>query len=339
MNIFKMEELYINSSDDVKLPDFIMKRFQIIPTAFFKQLVSKIKLFYKLDEIIYWGGDVWVVLPDSKIKRSHFYKMIIVNLLCRLSGKRIGYMGCGVGEITGYSLFLARLCSRLANFTLVRDARSGDLLRLPKENVLVDLATVAGVGSLVSKKRIRNKSLVIGLSVLYNLPNPDVNFEPYVSKLTTLTDQLLAQGHRVTFLPMFSTCQLHEDDTWASEHILQRLTKKSGAIIQTSSSVNDFIKNIDSVDIVIGTRLHTNILAILRGVPSIGIAYRAKVSSFFEDIDLSDCTVQLENIEDIMNIIQTMDQDYSAYLRKFDMAKLKLLSKGKAYKDYKNENL
>src|SRR5688572_17157705 len=99
LKLFVGHQLYINSADVSLLPQPIKFKVTTIATASRSGLLDKIKVFMLIKDVVYCGGDLWVELYGDKYPRQSLYKMAIVNLIARLCGKKVLYVGCGIGKL------------------------------------------------------------------------------------------------------------------------------------------------------------------------------------------------------------------------------------------------
>jgi polysaccharide pyruvyl transferase WcaK-like protein len=311
LQLFPGHELYINSADDTLLPAAVRGKVTTIATASGSGLMNKLRTFARIKHIVYNGGDLWVELYGDRFPRQSLYKMVIVNLLARLCGKKVFYMGCGIGKLTGYSLWLARLSARLANAIVVREQRSADVLALPHVQVLPDLVTNLDIAP-VTKSSI-GKPFTIGISLLYHLPNPEQNFPRLVKILTAIIDAMPQDSVRVVLFPMLASPHETHDDVWASEQLQAALPGRQVTIF-AGREVDEYVAALRDVDVLVGARLHANIIALLAGVPSIGISYRPKVAQFFAMYGLADYCLELDTLsaDQLLERIGYIQANYAA---------------------------
>lgn len=175
-------DIIINAASDAALPSAIRAWAKTIPTNATKGLAGVVKAILHSDAIIYGGGDLWVELYGDRFPRQALYKMAFLNMLARLLGKRVYYIGCGVGKLSGYSLWLARLSAKLAHAIITRDAASEALLDLPTVTVLPDIAInlpafddlsnggTRGLNAPAKAKTGTKKTIAI--APLYHVPDP-----------------------------------------------------------------------------------------------------------------------------------------------------------------------
>jgi polysaccharide pyruvyl transferase WcaK-like protein len=320
LKLFKNYRLYINSADDTLLPAQVRGQVTTIATSDNKDLLQKIKVFRSIRHIVYCGGDLWVELYGDRFPRQSLYKMVAVNLVARLCGKKIHYMGCGIGPLRGYSLFLARLSAWLAHGIVVREHQSAKKLGLRKIQVLPDLVTTLDVRASTPPPRPKASKYTIGISVLYHLPNPTKTFPKLTDTLSQVCNALPKKHYRIILFPMLASPDEEHDDVWASAK-LQAALPDADASIDTGREVDEYTAALRGVDILIGTRLHAAIIALLAGVPVLGIAYRPKVARFFAMaglerycIDLDDLTPTLleENLTYMREHRADVQRDFAA---------------------------
>lgn len=314
-SLFAGRTLYINSADDSLLPQQARGVMQTISTVSPKDLLKKIKLFLNVGEVVYWGGDLWVKLYGTKTPRQLLYKMVIVNALLRVAGKRIYYVGCGIGDLHGYSRWLARLSGRMAKTIVVREQRSAEVLSLGNLKVLPDLAINLPHHHAVLHTFPTDRPFRLVISVLWSIPDPARNFPRLIDQIAELLNNLPAKDFEITLLPMHSTGEAH-DDLWASEQLAKRI-KKHKIHMYGDRNLSSIIKLLAESDLVIGTRLHADILAVLNATPAIGISYRPKVRSFFADNQLEAYCLGLDDLAELPRVFQGVYDNYAAVSRVF----------------------
>jgi polysaccharide pyruvyl transferase WcaK-like protein len=331
LRLFKGHELYINSANDALLPEAVKGNVSTIATSGSKDLLQKLRVFWRIRHIVYCGGDLWVELYGDRFPRQSLYKMAVVNLLARLMGKKVHYLGCGIGALQGYSLFLARLSARLAHGIVVREVRSARVLGLAKIRVLPDLVTTLPV---TANPKPTGK-FTIGISLLYHLPDPEKTFPKLIATMAEVLRKLPRSHYRIVLFPMLASPEDEHDDVWASAE-LQRLLPDADISIAGGREFSDYVEELRQVDILIGARLHASIIALLAGVPALGIAYRPKVAQFFAMnglerycIDLNDLTPgKLETtLHDMRTRHKTVRQDFMA-------AKQRITSEQEGYRHF-----
>jgi polysaccharide pyruvyl transferase WcaK-like protein len=327
--LFAERTLYINSADNLLLPRQAQGKVRTISTVSPRDTIKKIKLFLAIEEVVYWGGDLWVKLYGTKTPRLLLYKMVVTNVLLRIFGKRIYYIGCGIGELNGYSRWLARLSGRMAKAIVVRERRSAQVLHLDNVRVLPDLAINLPYHRPALRKLPHGRPFSIVVSVLWSIPDPARNFPQLMDRIAELLNSLPPSEFRITLLPMHITGEVH-DDLWASKQLAKRV-KNHTIDIHTTRDVPAIIELLAGSDLVIGGRLHANILAVLNGTPAIGVSYRPKVRSFFADNGLDAYCLEIDALADLPRLFWDMHNNYADVARNFYAAAKQNLSKRSEY--------
>jgi len=334
--LFAGRKLYINSANDELLPDIARSFVTTVSTISARDALKKIKVFLEVDSIVYWGGDVWVKLYGDRFPRLPLYKMIALNVLARLWGKKIHYVGCGIGQLSGYSLWLARLSARLAQTVIVREKRSAALLAIPNVQVAADLAVNLPFYSPHRHRRpSHSKPFTVGISLLYHLPEPQHNFPRIVEHLSAFIASLPPEKFRVILMPMLVSDHEAHDDLWASRQLQARLEAAGlSCEIYQAKDLADWIRQVGLLDLVIGTRLHANILATLNATPCLGIAYRPKVRSFFQDNNLDQHCIDLDSLRELPKRFWALYQQYEETAKDFFAASSHNLEQRVAYQEF-----
>lgn len=336
--LFKNHKLYINSADDSLLPESAKGLVETISTTSAGDAIKKLKVFMEVKNIVYFGGDVWVELYGDRFPRQSLYKMVALNMLARLFGKKIHYVGTGIGRLNGWSLKLARASAGLSHTIITRERRSAEVLGLAGVEVLPDLAiNLPYYKPRLHKMPPPEEPFTIGISLLYHLPNPKENFPLMAEKVAKFIDSLDPKRFRVVLLPMLVSEQEPNDDLWASERVRELTKGKVPVEIYKAKSLKDVVNTLGSFDLVIGTRLHANILATFNAVPCLGIAYRAKVSSFFRDNDIGDYYIELDELDDLPLAFQYMYDNYDQAAQKFYDASQRNLAQKEAYQTFASQ--
>ena len=314
-SLFAERTLYINSANDSLLPQEAQGHVQTISTVSPRDLLKKLRLFLSVGEVVYWGGDLWVKLYGTKTPRQLLYKMVITNALLRASGKRVYYIGCGIGDLTGYSRWLARLSGRMAKVIVVREQRSAEVLALKNLMVLPDLAINLPYHRARLHAFPQKRPFSIVISVLWSIPDPVRNFPRLITQIAELVNNLPAEDFTITLLPMHITGE-EQDDLWASEQLARSVPDRT-VDIYVARDLPSIIKLLAESDLVIGSRLHANILAALNATPAIGLSYRPKVRSFFADNRLDAYCLELDDLAELPQLFWSVYNNYAAAAQLF----------------------
>lgn len=332
--LFAHHNLYINSADDSLLPESAKGLVTTISTTSARDALKKLKVFLRVKNIVYWGGDVWVELYGDRFPRQSLYKMVALNALGRLFGKKIHYVGCGIGRLSGWSLLLAKVSAGLSHTVIARERRSAEVLGLSSVEVLPDLAINLPYYRPRQHASPVGRPFVIGISLLYHVPEPTQNFPKLAEQIARFIDSLPADKFKVVLLPMLVSEGEKHDDLWASEQVMNMVRGGPPTEIYQAKSLQDMVETLGSFDLVIGTRLHANILGTFNATPCLGIAYRAKVSSFFRDNELSDYCIDLESLDRLLPVFVDMYERYDEVAGQFYEASQRNVQQKEAYQTF-----
>lgn len=334
--LFANHKLYINSADDSLLPDSAKGLVTTISTTSAGDFIKKLRVFMEVKNIVYWGGDVWVELYGDRFPRQSLYKMVVLNAIAKLFGKKVHYVGCGIGKLSGFSLWLARLSARMSDTIISRERRSAEVLGLSGTKVMPDLAI--NLPFYETRKHVlprKGEKFTIGISLLYHLPDPEENFPKLSEHIAQFVADLPKERFRVVLLPMLVSDAEPKDDLWASQKVLQNITSKGGeAEIYQAKDLPDMVRALGAFDLVIGTRLHADILGTFSATPCLGIAYRAKVSSFFRDNDLAQYCIDLDSLDRLPELFDYMYNNYNEAAEQFYAAAERNLNQRSDYQTF-----
>lgn len=335
LRLFAKHMLCINSADDNLLPAGVADRVTTIATVGKRDILKKLVTLLRTDNFVYCGGDLWVELYGERRPRQQLYKMLLLNLVGRLLGKKVFYLGCGIGALHGYSLFLARMSARLAHGIITREERSARVLQLPTVSVLPDLA----INLPFYRPRLHhmpraNQPFVVGISLLYYVPDPKTGFPNLLKVLCELAIHF--PPHTVLkLLPMQTGEETVHNDVWASEQLQQVLSKNGfTATIEVVSDLASLVERFGDCHLVIGARLHAAILTTLNATPCLGIAYRPKVASFFADNNLGEYCVDIDALDQLPRVFSAMLANYAVAAERFYAASQMNLAEQPKYQHY-----
>jgi colanic acid/amylovoran biosynthesis protein len=132
----------------------------------------------------------------------------------------------------------------------------------------------------------------------------------YIKALSSLTDHLVQnQGGEVFFL---STCTAFggysHDDRQVAYKIIENIESLDGVRILGGEYLPEQLSAIyANMDLHIGTRMHSNILAMLSGTPVVAIQYEPKTKDMMDSFGLGDWVIDIEQINP-ERLIQMVDE-------------------------------
>jgi len=329
LKLFNNYSLVINSANDDLLPKEIVDKVITISTDGAGDFFKKIILFFQIRYVVYCGGDLFVELHGEKFPRISLWKMLIVNIICKIFNKKVFYLGVGAGDISGFSLFLARISAKLSDFIVTRDSHTIRLLKVKKMLELPDLAINLFETNKTNKKNLK-QTIYIGISLLYFLPDPEINFPLVVEEFQSLFAFFDNKDVKFIIIPFFISKHTKHDDLWVSKKLINN-SKYKNVEVFNSNKLEDILTLLPQLSLMIGTRLHANILAVLSGIPTLGISYRPKVKSFFTQNKLDEFCINIDEIEKLVPKISMIIDSYPEIEELFLSAQKDLISQKVKY--------
>jgi len=102
-------------------------------------------------------------------------------------------------------------------------------------------------------------------------------------------------GFFVVFLPHYVS-GFEYDDLEVCKLILHKMKNKNRVKIVSASTVEEFKLFLNQMDMVISSKMHPAVLAASGFVPVLCIAYDHKQTSFFERLNMIDCTLDIRSV-------------------------------------------
>jgi colanic acid/amylovoran biosynthesis protein len=124
--------------------------------------------------------------------------------------------------------------------------------------------------------------------------------EEYEQAIAATVSTLLKDGYQVAFFSQSDTSVWGEDDTIPAQRIIKQLSPEIQAKIIKPLIVpqepKQFLSFYGQFYLVIATRLHATILALVANTPVVPIAYTTKSWGFVDDLNLRPITLDIENV-------------------------------------------
>lgn len=258
----------------------------------------------------YWGGPF-----------SHPYALYKFVTFARLNKAKVIFISVGAGPIDHrVSKFFIKRALAQASYRSYRDIPSSQLIDSigfhRNDPIYPDLAFSLPVSQYKDSNSSIGGRLKVGIG-------PMCWFDPriwpeksttvylqYLEKLAQFTIWLLNRQYMVSFIPG----EVGNDNA-AIDDLLSILVKKGypfpcEQIIQRSiKTVDELMSELVTVDVFVGTRLHTLLLAALVNKPMLAISYHQKIDSLMMDtgeaqyciqIDTFDVQTAIERFEDLL---------------------------------------
>lgn len=296
------------------------------PKTFFETYKQNRRIVKKLDLLIIGGGGILMDLYRTEAPLYGSYAM-----MAKQSKTPYVVYGCGAGplETSLGKWFIRNMCKYAQNVS-VRDPESATLLKsigvTKPVDVIGDPAFSLRDGESKAKSSSPKK---IGVTAVpyYNADYwPEGNEELYGNYIKGMAANLdkLAEGNDVE-ITFFAT--KFPQDANVTKDIQQLMTQSAKTSVMDENLLpSDILKVTEQQDIVIGTRLHSLILATCTETPIMAISYHHKVKDFMSLAELDRFSFPIGELHDndsyFLEAFNSMNEDWTSTL-----TDTKLLSK------------
>jgi len=268
--------------------------------------------------IDYCSADV-IWATGGTYYNDNYRKDLSERLLNLLSGYVLGKLVCISSHSFGpfrrqSSRLTARVVFNRLDLICCRAMQDADVLRdlgidADRIQVTADTAWLlcphsrSQAQQLLDKEGIRLEDIDFPVSLsavrswLYHDVDPHAAHQVYVETLTEVINRLVRiYGARILFA---STCsgRTTRDDRLVAAEIKERIEYPERFHVLKNAYRAEELKAIYGLmKIHIGTRMHSNILALSMGVPVLNIAYEAKSFGLMDSIGLNEYVVDIQNV-------------------------------------------
>lgn len=250
-------------------------------------------------------------------------------LMAKMRGSKVLYVSIGAGPIDrAFGKVLVKAALSLADYRSYRDEASRDYLRrirfpAQRDRVYPDLvfslpdALLPGERALTEVKR-----RVVGLGLMeyywrYSTTDPSSEtYSVYLESLAKFAAWLVKHDYDIRLL-------LGDADTFVIEDFKAVLRARLGGydeeriLDQPIGSVQDVLAEIAATDVVVATRFHNVVLALLLNKPVISISFHHKCSSLMRQMKLSEYSHEIHQMDAdrLIRQFQALEQNREAVKR------------------------
>jgi polysaccharide pyruvyl transferase WcaK-like protein len=277
-------------------------------------LPSELYRWYKALSIL--KGSDMLIIPGTGLLTDAYglfhwgpyniFKWVLVARLCHC---KVVFVSVGAGPLYGtLGRYLVKSALSLASFRSYRDISTLQYIkelgfRLNGDLVYPDLAFSLPEAVMPSHALNGKRRRVVGLGLMeyagkYSVENPsDSTYTSYMEGLVVFVRWLLASGYDIRLL-IGDSC-----DGGVIEEFLALLGKRSvrweeGRIVnEPVSSVEELLSQVDATDIVVATRFHNVLFALLLNKPVISIAFHHKCVSLMKEMGLANYCHDINHLD------------------------------------------
>lgn len=277
---------------------------------------------------VIWTGGLDLQDDSSLIKLLH---TLCVFTIYRLLGLRIFILMQGAGPLkTHLGRWLARQILKQVEIFVARDRGSTQLLQslgtsthiaqgydgifladFPGESIIQE--ETVSIQSLLQRTNDQQPVIVINLRLWFHFSSSWVPYQlakntyrkraenkmnRFIEQINRTIEELRRSlNARILLVSMYEpNIEPWEDDIFFLSKIKEKFQTDDQVVLVTHDfSVPAFFSLMSQVDLVIGARLHSTLVALRGGVPAIHINYTLKGRNIFNDLGLNDYVIDIEN--------------------------------------------
>jgi len=252
------------------------------------------------------------------------YNMFKWSLIAKICRCKLLFVSVGAGPIYGIlGRCFVRSSLSLADFRSYRDKSTVQYLegigfRSDSDRVYPDLAFSLPEAAIPNRDTTKSRRCVVGLGLMeyggmYSVLKPSSeNYLAYLENLVTVVNWLLAHEYDVRLL-CGDLGDMHAKQQF-SELLRERLSvRDEGRIVdEPVLSVESLLSQIVATDIVVATRFHNVLLALLCNKPVISISFHHKCASLMNAMELSGYCLDINELKADRVIEKICDLDVNA---------------------------
>jgi polysaccharide pyruvyl transferase WcaK-like protein len=236
----------------------------------------------------------------------NLFKWSLIAKVCRC---KLFFVSIGAGPVYGtLGRWFVKSILYFADFRSYRDDSTMQYLRgigfrVDNDRVYPDLAFSLPEAVIPHQDTKKNRRSVVGLGVMeyagkYSVANPsDTIYLAYLDSLVTVVKWLLAREYDVRLL-IGDLGDMHSMQEFRGLLRKRLSVCDEGHIIdEPINSVEDLLSQIASTEIVVATRFHNVLLALLCNKPVISISFHHKCESLMSVMGLSDYCLDINDLK------------------------------------------
>lgn len=289
-------DVHANASDITAVPKIICNEFPGLKlfATYDTSPRDLLKLARSADYIFYGGGTVYKELYSStgRSRYSVIGRIMVFNMVARLLGKKIINLHIGIGSIkTPLGRWITRTALAACTHTTFRDKESyqfaRDKLALPAKSI------EASTDGLFLNDRWRKPwhraglqpraKKTVGINMLSDIPDW-IDRQTYLQTMTDFTQHLMDKGYFVIFLPFQTGFNTHNDLLFMQTEVIPFLKSKNFAVAE-DTDITTITSYLQRIDVLVGMRFHSLLLAASAGTPFLAVAYDTKCLRFVREAD------------------------------------------------------
>ncbi|MGF3105751.1 polysaccharide pyruvyl transferase family protein [Rossellomorea sp. DUT-2] len=289
-----------------------------------KNLATYREKIEDVDALIIGGGNA--IFDTEKYSSSAFYFGLILKE-AKKRGLPIFVINVGIGPFETKSQINNTIeVLNMADYVTVRDKKSYDLISDLNKGQRKLFQTVDPVIFLQNIDKLKGEVRTIGINVMdIRLAEyTDDTYQEYLFNLEKLINYYLENTNYK--ISVFCTEKL---DVKAIEDLRLKVNTNSSRLqFENFMDLQNTLLLFDKLDLLVGTRMHSTIVALSKNIPFIGISWQQKVTEFFKLTGFEENMVTLHGfISDYLCVTDRVDnlvEEYSINISKMNEKKEEL---------------
>lgn len=266
-----------------------------------KEFKEKLK---EVEVLIIGGGNMIFDKDEFSDSASHFNSYVTI---AKEYNKKIFAISLGIGPFqTTTQEKKAVQALQKCDYISFRDKTSYDIYKkyTPNtENVYITVDPVFSLPSQIDYKLSSEKTIGLNIFDIRLITNDKKEYAKLIKAYTKLTNFLVEKLEVRVIL--FST---DLKDYQAVNDVIKEIKDPSRVEVRNIEGVNSLLEMYSDLSILIGTRMHSMIIAYTQRIPLVGISWQPKVDAFFEIIqskqDMFNCYELGNHIDKIKNLCE-----------------------------------
>lgn len=293
------------------------------------------------DEILFWlrrpswyrPGDIFIVVgtgavDDMAVRRFWHspYELYKWCQTARMGGAKVVFLSVGVGPIVNrVSRFLMLRALKMADYRSYREKAAFDYLHgvgydTTGDLLYPDLVFSLPTDSIPAPQKAPSTEKVVGLGLInyygwrHDPATGDSVYQEYFSKIKQFTVWLLQQGHQIRIISGDTTdmrpvqelaefIQKNGETSWQGKLSVGKIT-----------NVGELLEQIAQTDVVVASRFHNVLCALMLERPVISLGYHEKNDNLMAEMGLESYCQHIEHftveklVEQLDCYVSDMDQ-------------------------------
>ena len=232
------------------------------------------------------------------------YEIFKWSLLAKIRGAQVLFVSVGAGPIDSrISRWLVKRAVVLADYRSYRDAFSKSYLAgmgvdTSADPVYPDLAFSLRPEGHGQKGQAR----VVGIGLMDYFgkrwtPASAGVYADYVRNLAGVCDWLLERGYTLRLLIGDLSYDKHiRADVLEALRLLRPALPAARIIEEPVTSIENLVAQLSAIDLLVGTRFHNLLLAMLLNKPAVALSYHEKIDSLMSSVEMGDYVQQIAGL-------------------------------------------